>query len=535
MGENGNFDFRHTDKGEILDKIDNVTEDLYFTYNDKAILMESVLTLLYNQREFDWTEKTDSIDEWNLFTVFDTLSNNWLPWEKAIQYLKDEFEKNWVNLIREYKILNSEIQDASKRAHLVYGRIEKDYRWEYDVFDKENTLSWFEETLLTVKSSISQVSNQITAVYSYFDSDEDKAFNFREILKSYLWKLIKDNASLVPDEMLNITNYTVCETDKLTYLEEKISKETANKREKKNELYWDWYEILDTFNWESWLNCMLMEDEKGNLSLTVRWTEISSISDLSSDLSIFKGEIPEQFYELNDYFREKVIPLLEDWNRKIVVEGHSLWGTLAELLMSANLDKFEKSRSFNSPWIADILWDQLDKVIYSVRGFNLSKKYWNLAKEINIESFDKNDLFTINFFKWIKENKPEKNIVDYSTDTLYDFKEEYLNLIALKTNWYTSEEGSWFNLNDMIARKTWTKLEDDNIIKWYKSHWIIGLANELENDLMNITNAIDKSESKKYQQIQEINDMIWERTKSLYRINTINDTRMAFEAMWTVS
>lgn len=502
MSEINNYYFSagNLNKGELLGEIDKATDmDWFFSEKDKINVMQSAIVLLYWNEWFNGIEEHSALDEGNLYAIFELLKEKGDFWEKAINYLCKEFEYNWVDLIAEIDSKSDELADSMGRSHLVYADLIKNKKWEYDVPFKaagirEAPLSWLEEKALSVKSAVVSMIWTASEVISYFTWWNSKEYieEFKKEVKSSLWNLIAENSDSLPDEIVNISNYTMIETEKESYQQEKESRKSARQREERDKLYHSGYKIIDTFKGEGDLNCMLTEDSKWNLALTVRWTE--SLGDVGADIELLTWNIPTQLYELNEYFVKQVIPKLTDENgneRKIIVEGHSLWGWLAEMLLYVHPDKFEKSRSFNAPAVWQILTWQIDYLINqfhrekmdSIRlhwwEVDLSKIYW------------KDDIIWKRFLQYVERNCGLENINDVKISDLYRFKREYLNKITSKVNWYSSESSNL--LNDTIVSGFWEKLEEDIKIKWVTKHSIFELSKEFKSNQDDIANALKRS------------------------------------------
>ena len=113
--------------------------------------------------------------------------------------------------------------------------------------------------------------------------------------------------------------------------------------------------------------------------LAIRGTEITQ-EDLSIDVTLARGDIPIQCYELARFYDEKVKQHID--NNKIIIVGHSLGGYLAQSFCFMYPDMVAKLYTYNSPGLlgawdkkfTDNLLNSLEAVTYAVDGAGIARK-----------------------------------------------------------------------------------------------------------------------------------------------------------------
>ena len=113
--------------------------------------------------------------------------------------------------------------------------------------------------------------------------------------------------------------------------------------------------------------------------LAIRGTEITQ-EDLSIDVTLARGGIPIQCYELARFYDEKVKQHID--NNKIIIVGHSLGGYLAQSFCFMYPDMVAKLYTYNSPGLlgawdkkfTDNLLNSLEAVTYAVGGAGIARK-----------------------------------------------------------------------------------------------------------------------------------------------------------------
>ena len=111
------------------------------------------------------------------------------------------------------------------------------------------------------------------------------------------------------------------------------------------------YKVIETYNDPNtgYSGTLLKNIETGELILSNRGTEPKSIEDLGDDVTLTRGQVPEQFISLSNFMKKLIDEGTITKEATVTMSGHSLGGTLTQIATAAFEDYIDKAYTYNSP------------------------------------------------------------------------------------------------------------------------------------------------------------------------------------------
>lgn len=509
--------------GELLTKIDRQFDDNQIDLKEKKVIFNSVLKILYWVEEIDGTmdeEDLKNFDRGQLVNILDVLSQNGPLGKEIVEEIEATFFDMWVDIFMESSNYMENLNDNLTMSEIVYADIDINKKtWDVKLKShfSDDDLWFWESVLLKLKNMLWEGTEIAGTTFENFwilnEKDKPLKTRVKEMLlefihdmpegKEALWWMANDFLGIFKD----IANYTVRKTRELTYSETKRLEEEAEFTEMNNRLENKGYKIIQSYNWTSGFSSVLTYHKENNeLYLSIRGTEITDLNDILSDYSILVDDVPPQWQEMNAYFKEVIVPLLESEQfkgKQVTINGHSLGWALSKLLLLSNEKYIKDVYAFNSPWIAEIAEDSIDEFIMDVEDMRRGKDlFMNMSyapaehisdfmdevksRKVDREKLKNENLIAYNFLTWLDETGRSLNTIPQIE--LKELRDKYLETkIAPKISDFESKK--WADkdgiLNTLIVNtgeKLTTPYEIDGWNEEYKGHSISGLNTAFTND-----------------------------------------------------